>query len=77
MLDICADLVFDCGISEIIRKITYGSYVSFLPLLIGGARPFGQKLQLVIDSLESSETALAWTVRGRFRARTRTNFSVG
>jgi len=60
MLDICADLVFDYSIPEIICKIAYG----FPPLLFGGARPFGQKLQLVFNPLENSETELAWTLHG-------------
>ena len=77
MLAICADLVFDYCIPEIIRKIAYAGHIPFLPLLFDGARPFGQKLQLVLDPLENSETALAWTVRGGCRTRTQTSFSAG
>ena len=39
--DICADLVFYYGISEVVRKIAHGGHVPFLLCLLGGTSPFG------------------------------------
>ena len=40
-LDICADLVFYYGISEVVRKIARGGHIPFLLRLLDGTSPFG------------------------------------
>ena len=76
-VSISADLVFDYGISEVIRKIARGGHVLFLLHVLSGTGSFGQNLQLVLDRLESSETGSTETdIRSGWEIRTRTNSSV-
>jgi len=41
ILGICDDLVFDDGISEVVRKIARSGHIPFLFRPFGGTSPFG------------------------------------
>ena len=54
---VVADLVFNYGISEVIRKVACGNHVPFLLHAFGGCGK--SVLQLILDPFESSEVNLA------------------
>ena len=71
------DLVFDDDIPEVVRKVVYGSRVSFLLRMLSVTGAFRYKLQLVLDPLESSETSLMRTlIHHGEKIHTRINFPV-
>lgn len=74
--NIVSDLVFDYGVSEVIRKVTHGGHVPFFLHILSGTGAF-KELQLVFDPLESSEvTSACMLVCSGRRIHTRIDFSV-
>ena len=77
MYEDIADLVFDYGIPEVIRKITHYGHAPFLLVGLCLAGVLRQELELILDRLEGSELRLARITTCAERGRhTQIGFSV-